>query len=73
MNPENRPDQEPTREEKIAAFRNRKQKDRVRRIPKIIFRSIGILLAVCLLLTVWVNRKFLSSGEFSETVQLLLA
>ena len=73
MNPENRPDQEPTREEKIAAFRNRKQKDRVRRIPKIIFRSIGILLAVCLLLTVWVNRKFLFSGEFSETVQLLLA
>lgn len=63
----------PTREEKLAAFRNRKQRDRRRRLPKLVLRIVGILLLLCLLLAVWVNRDFLFSGEFSEKVQLALA
>lgn len=73
MKRDNEPNNAPTREEKIAAFRNRKQRDRIRRIPKILLRIVGILLLLCILLAVWVNRNFLFSGEFSEKVQLALA
>ena len=66
-------DTEPTKEEKIASFQQQRKREKARQTRKLVFRIVGIVLAVCFLLFIWMQRDFLFSGEFSERSQLMLA